>query len=359
MARSWLSVRPYGLKRLIKKLVMLVVCCLILYFAFFILFAPRDIALTNNSGENFTVKVKHVQAAYSSERDARQSGKLTLSVWRDLCGNEIKVLKHSPFYPGFPEERKFIHITEFHIEDNTAEYGQTITGFIHVPKSGSYRFAIASDDSSELWLSPSNNPREKLLIARVYNEQSDGWTKKKELNKYPTQISKDMNLRNGSEYYIEVIHKQGNGDGFVQVFWEGPGDAGFKLISSDSFSPYSDYNTVISTNEALNRILNMRLENSEEARQKYWRFLALPFISDENYLPPCTYESSFIADEQIKIESYNGLDQIQLSNVFPQDDTFLGKKNRVWSWRNRVADAKIVQSMVDKMISALCKKASK
>ena len=108
-----------------------------------------------------------------------------------MCGDDVKVLQNSPFYPSYPDEKKFIH--EFQIEENKAEYGQTIIGFIHPAMSGSYRFAIASDDSSEFWLSLSEEPEEKQLIASVSAEGVKGWTKKNELNKYPNQVSRDVN----------------------------------------------------------------------------------------------------------------------------------------------------------------------
>ena len=47
-----------------------------------------------------------------------------------------------------------------------------------------FRFAIASDDASELWLSTNQDPDKKQLIARA-----KAWTNKNELNKYPDQIS--------------------------------------------------------------------------------------------------------------------------------------------------------------------------
>ena len=55
-----------------------------------------------------------------------------------------------------------------HIEDNTEDYGQRIFGFIHPPRNDSCLFGIATDDSSELWLSSSEDPRDKQRIARAF-----------------------------------------------------------------------------------------------------------------------------------------------------------------------------------------------
>ena len=91
--------------------------------------------------------------------------------------------------------------------------------------------------------------------------------------------------------------------------------------------------------------------------EKILELFSLPLITEGNYLRQCAYQSSFIINE--KIDKENGVQRICLSNVFPEDDTFMGKKGNLWSWSNRVADGEIVQSVVDKMITAICKKTAK
>ena len=324
---------------------------LIYYFAS-ILLKKNSVFFTSESGELTDEEQKPTCAG-------GRNGRLTVSIWRDLCGDDVNVLRSSPFYPSFPSEKNFIReISEFEIEDNKAEYGQTIAGFLNPVRNGSYRFAIASDDSSELWLSPSENPEEKQLIASVFVESATGWTRKNELNKYPSQISKDIKLRDGDRYYIEVIHKQGAGDGFVQVFWSNSGVTEFKLISSEYLSPCSAADFAVSPKQdAMNQLLANRLGILQAAWKKYSRFSTLPLISEVGYLPQCKYKSSFIPED--KLDKDNGRFLVSLSSVFPQDDTFMGNKGNVWSWSNRAADRKIVQSVVDKMISSLCEKTDK
>ncbi|XP_020601633.1 N-acetyl-beta-glucosaminyl-glycoprotein 4-beta-N-acetylgalactosaminyltransferase 1-like [Orbicella faveolata] len=279
--------------------------------------------------------------------------RLTVSIWRDLCGGEVIVLQNSSFYPSYPNEKLIPDISEFSIVDDQAEYGQTIAGFLNPARSGSYRFAIASDDSSELWLSPSENPEEKQLIASVFVDGAAGWTTKNEINKYTSQISRDIALRNGGRYYIEVVHKQGEGDGFVQGFWSNPGVTDFKLISSEYLSSCS----LSPKQDAMNQLLAKRLAISQTAWEEDSNFFALPLISEADYRPQCAYKSSFVPKD--KIAKYNWLYLVDPYSVFPQDDTFMGSKGNVWSWSNRVADREIVQSGVDKMMAALYEKTAK
>ena len=395
------------LRRLLKRLIIVLSCCSIFYFAF-ISFKKKGVILTSESGGYFTdgvqkpsntpefqltakdhprenefekeqqstapfknlpVSFKRNSIIFTSESGGNFSdnerkstdtceegrkGQLTVSVWRDLCGDKVKVLRNSPFYPSYPSEKKIIReFSEFQIEDNKVAYGQTIAGFLNPVRSGSYRFAIASDDSSELWLSPSENPEEKQLIASVFVEGATGWTRKNEIDKYPSQISRDIKLRDGGRYYIEVIHIQSEGVGFVQVFWSNPGITEFTLIGSEYLSSCS----VSPEQDAMNQLIAKRLAISQKTREKYSSFFNLPLINEGNYLPQCTYNPSFITRD--KIDKEDGVSLVYLSNVFPQDDTFMGSKGNVWSWSNRAADRDIVQSVVDKMIAALSKKTAK
>ena len=157
-----LSVRSRKLTRLLKRLVIILSCCLIFYFA--------SVLFTSKSGENFLEEEQ--KSTDTCEEGGK--GRLAISIWSDLCGGDVKVLRDSPFYPRYPSQKLIHDVSEFQIEDSTTEYGQTIAGFLNPARSGSYRFAIASDDSSELWLSPSENPDEKQLIASVFVEGATG-----------------------------------------------------------------------------------------------------------------------------------------------------------------------------------------
>ena len=66
--------------------------------------------------------------------------------------NVLKILVSKPLYP---DQEKFIN--EFQVEDDSVHYGQKIFGYLHPQSNGLYRFAIASDDTSELWISTDEN----------------------------------------------------------------------------------------------------------------------------------------------------------------------------------------------------------
>ena len=288
--------------------------------------------------------------------------KLNVHIWRSLCGSNVTSMKKSLFFPQYPDEQKVI--SDFETEDNGLDYGQKIFGFIHPPRSGLFRFAIASDDGSELWLSTSEDPDKKQLIASVFIEDAIAWTSKNELNKYPDQISKQpVKLEAGRKYYVEVLHKQGTGNGFVEVFWtSSDNDADFKLITSEYLSSYFNYASNMEKKVALHNVLSGRYRQELQSKfnqtsSKFLKFYSLPFISKASFLPSCDYNSSFVSSD--KVYRYEGIKMVYESNVFPADDTLMSAdKGIVWSRANRLADREIIESVVDKIIASLRLKAS-
>ena len=283
--------------------------------------------------------------------------KLNVHVWRYLCSSDISNLRNSLFLPKYPDEKKFI--SEFQIEDSTVDYGQRIFGFLHPPHSGSFRFALASDNTSELWLSTSENPDKKQLIPRVFVKNATAWTGKNELGKYPEQISKErMKLRQGRKYYIEVLQKQGTGNGFVQVFWtNSDNDEDFKLITSEYLSPYSYNTSVTAKKDVIHKLFSGRYRHefklkSNRTNSKFFKFYSLLFISKHNYLPLCEYRSSFVPSG--RVSRYGGLKMVFESNVYPRDDTVMSDDTGfVWAWANRAAEREIIESVVEKIITSL------
>ena len=293
-------------------------------------------------------------------------GALNIHVWRGLCGSRLSNLRQSLFFPRYPDERLMKFVNDFQIEDNTVDYGQQIFGFVRPPESGLYRFAIASDDESELWLSQNEDPNEKRLIARVFKQGTNAWTKMNQSNKYPDQMSEQLRLLEGSRYYIEVVHKQGVGSGFVQVYWKSFKDAAFKLISSDYLSSYTDNVLVTARKDVLHSVFSGRYLQEVELKSKitsrqYLNFYSLPLVPKDNYLPSCDYKTSFVLNGTDNGNQGREMVHKSMSSVFPADDTSMGDADRrpESTLPNEAADRGVVQAVVDKLISSLRLKTSK
>ena len=105
-------------------------------------------------------------------------------------------------------------------DPDLTNYSQWLRGWIVAPETGNYTFWIASDDSSEFWLSTNREMSGKTLRCAVGNWTSPGqWTKE------PGQRSAPVPLVAGQRYYFEIFHQEGDGGDHLAVAWTRPGMA--------------------------------------------------------------------------------------------------------------------------------------
>ena len=340
------------LQRLSKLFLVTVLLWLIWYY--YVFYASNQSAL----GWIHVEKHDTVRNATTPFTSTITMGALNIHIWRRLCGSNMRNIRQSLFFPQYPDEMLMkCNIIEFQIEDKNIDYGQRIFGFLHPPERDVYQFAIASDDESELWLSISDDPSEKKLIARVFKEGVNAWTKKNELNKYPEQISKDVKLHQGAKYFIEVVHKQGVGDGFVQVYWKHFKEKDFKIISSEYLSSHSGNAMVTNTKDVLHNVLSGRYHQDLELKSKlkgreYLKFYSLPLVSKDSYLPSCDFKTHSVLKTTVR--RYQGRRMVRVSRVYPADDSSMKTERKIRnSWPNQVADRNTTLAILDKIITAL------
>jgi len=151
--------------------------------------------------------------------------------WSNITGSTINMLTTDPRFPEFPSGKQYINVMEG--ERNFGDnYGSRLRGFVCPDVTGTYSFWIASDDASQLFLSTSENPDQKQMIANV-----DSWTNSHDYDAYPSQHSTDFQLEAGKYYYIEALHKEGGGGDNISVAWQGP-DIDRDLIPSQNLSAW-------------------------------------------------------------------------------------------------------------------------
>jgi hypothetical protein len=111
-------------------------------------------------------------------------------------------------------------------------YATRIRGYITPTVTGTYNFAIASDNAGELWLSTDNNPANKSRIAHVST-----WTGYRNWTASSTQQSAGIALQAGQSYYVEVLHKEDSSADHLSVGWTGPGISTMTVIAGSYLSP--------------------------------------------------------------------------------------------------------------------------
>lgn len=142
-------------------------------------------------------------------------------LWRDqfnnMGGATIADLTGDIRYPNFPDSGAVITAAEGPNGAGDA-YGDRWTGWLKPDVTGAYKFYLTSDDASELWLSTTDQPAQKVKITQVNTYTgARAWSS--------AGKSALINLTAGNRYYIEVRHKDSGGSDHCAVTWQKPGAA--------------------------------------------------------------------------------------------------------------------------------------
>ncbi|RYD31495.1 MAG: hypothetical protein EOP87_14605, partial [Verrucomicrobiaceae bacterium] len=142
---------------------------------------------------------------------------LKREIWTGVGGNNVTDLTGLASYPASPNQTQTLNT--FETPANSSDnYGQKVSGYFIAPVAGSYTLWIASDDGGELWLATSGNPANKTRIA--FTNEATG---QKNWTKFPSQTSAAISLTAGQRCYIEALHKEGGGEDYLAVAFQGPG----------------------------------------------------------------------------------------------------------------------------------------
>ena len=289
-------------------------------------------------------------------------GVLNLHVWNDLCGLDVDRLRETPLFPRYPDERLFLR--SFHTVRNFGGYGLRIFGFIQPKASGLYSFAVSSDDTSELWLSFDENPLNIRLIASVFSPTESAWTDEGDFWKYPTQLSRNIRLVARQRYFVEALHKQGAGNGRIQVYWRTPGSVKLEAITGEYLRSYFDdrklYTSKLKFKEEGLKALTWTPSHVKQRKYKgldlssQFNYTSLPLIDRSvvnGILKPCYYKPSYIIERNLS--RYEGVNLVHDSSVYPIDNTYLHRAHVPWSKGNKLVDNQTVNDVVGKFMAHL------
>lgn len=164
---------------------------------------------------------------------AAGTGSILAEVFKNIGGSWVTDLTKNPKYPGSPDERYQLRSTE--IPSNTGDnYGMLLRGYVHAPVTGVYRFNLASDEWSEVYLSTDRTPEKRELLCFV-----PAATDYYEWRKFPDyQLSRPVTLTKGQSYYIEIRYKESGWRDHLALAWLCPGKTTFEVIDGSFLSPF-------------------------------------------------------------------------------------------------------------------------
>ncbi|MCB1130007.1 MAG: discoidin domain-containing protein, partial [Verrucomicrobiae bacterium] len=158
---------------------------------------------------------------------------ITREWWSGFTGTTVAELESWPAYPDSPDGSELLATADApqNVDDS---YGSRLHGFLVPPVTGTYRFTIASDDASALFLSGDHYATGLDKIAEV-----TGHTDPLDWAKYPGQQSVPTALEAGKLYYMRALHVEIAGNDHVTIAWMTPGSGTFEIIPSSALFPYA------------------------------------------------------------------------------------------------------------------------
>ena len=196
---------------------------------YFQLYGANTLSL-EYAGPSITRQPLPDSALYASDPVAVDGrGGIMREWWVNVTGGEIQSLTSHVNYPGYPAGTAYPTSFETPL-DWGVDYGSRMRGYLYPPVDGYYRFWVSGDDNSELWLSSSENPANRSLIA--YSNQVS-W---RDWDAQPNQQSALIYLTSDQRYYIEGLQKDSSGGDHLSVAWQIPNGVR-ELINGDYLSP--------------------------------------------------------------------------------------------------------------------------
>lgn len=161
-------------------------------------------------------------------------GSITLEHFEQVSVHSMEELHATPLEPGSSsaEER----LTHFEFVANSADsIARRVSGTLHAPETGLYRFYLAADDQAELWMTlgrPEDPHADKQKIAEVTSAVSPrNWTAAAE------QQSAPIHLVAGQSYFISALHTDPEGPEHLSVAWLRPGRTEAEVIPGQYLAP--------------------------------------------------------------------------------------------------------------------------
>lgn len=122
-----------------------------------------------------------------------------------------------------------------------AGYLARMRGYLVPPRTGKIALVISSNDNSELWLSPDENPFRRQRVAFVCGEGYYATTRYNEFTRFSSQWSPQFEVKAGQPLFFEAWHKQAGGNDHFTLRWVYDGEGKPQPIPARAIRPYTGH----------------------------------------------------------------------------------------------------------------------
>ena len=198
------------------------------------LFLKRmSLAIPHLSGSSTTKNLDKVCSHYKAS-PATHHGFSLLS-WRSAYITDLKSLKDYPLFPKHPASVQFNIKSSLRLPKPVSTSGWMF-GFLFVPETGDYRFALSTSGEAELRVSRNAEPEKTRVLATLTFSETP--PKPGEFTKYSKQTSVSVFLQKCKAYYVEVLFHTQTRNSHVELAWETPNSLKYEPIPLQYLTPY-------------------------------------------------------------------------------------------------------------------------
>ncbi|MCP9762000.1 hypothetical protein EGI31_03470, partial [Lacihabitans soyangensis] len=188
-----------------------------------------------NNATQTTVTASSSTTTLCANQSFTLNGTVTNGVLREffpnISGVLVTDLTSNATYPNSPTVSEILSTTigPSGIADN---YGTRVRYYFTPSTSGSYQFVIYGDDQTTLSWSGSSATSPLTTIASIPD-----WTNVNELTKYASQTTASLSLTAGTQYYFELLQKEGFGGDHYGILYRLSPSTTFINIPTAELSP--------------------------------------------------------------------------------------------------------------------------
>jgi hypothetical protein len=186
----------------------------------------------NGPSDNSSVKVALAQNAQASfTYYTFMTGTILRQFYAGISGTAITTLLTDPNYPNSPSSFDLLNRADWPAVNVSDNYGARLSGMIVPPITGTYTFAVQSDDSAQLYVSSNEQTTNKVLLINATSC----------CQPYDTYSSVPMTFEAGKRYFFEAVMKEGTGGDYLRVAWKTPWNPyTWEVLPGSSIGMYSN-----------------------------------------------------------------------------------------------------------------------